>query len=408
MRRIVVVGASLAGVAASETLRRHGFDGKLFLIGDEPHLPYDRPPLSKEHLAGVIDDDAVRLRPAEWADTNQLELIIGARAVGLDLQTRSIALRDGTDVPFDGLVIATGAAPVPLPGTPVLENVFMLRTLDDARRLRAALQPGVRVAIVGGGFIGAEIAATLQGGSISCTIIESLPAPLSRILGLGFGEAIADLHRQHGVRVVCGVPVAGLEDLGGRVTGVRLADGGVVPADIVVIGIGVRPSTGWLAGSGLELGDGVVCDSRCRTAAPGVTAAGDVARWEHPALGSIRLEHWENAVGQGEAAALALLDGDAAPEYAPVPYVWSDQYGRKIQIVGWPDPGDDLVIIDGALDQTRCFAVYGRAGRLVAAVGIGRARLVRQARQLLSRPVSLSAAIDQLGMSGAALATGRD
>jgi 3-phenylpropionate/trans-cinnamate dioxygenase ferredoxin reductase subunit len=408
MRRIVVVGASLAGVAASETLRRGGFDGELFLIGDEPHLPYDRPPLSKEHLAGTVDDAALRLRPAKWADAQRLELILGARAVGLDLRARSIALHDETSLPFDGLVIATGAVPVRLPGTAVLENVFLLRTLEDARRLRAALQPGVRVAIVGGGFIGAEIAATLHGAGISATIIESLPAPLSRVLGLAFGEALADVHRRHGVRVLCGTPVAGLEDLGGRVTGVRLGDGGVVPADVVVIGIGVRPSTGWLEGSGLELRDGVVCDSRCRTTAPGVVAAGDVARWEHPALGSTRLEHWENAVAQGEAAALALLDGDAAPEYAPVPYVWSDQYGRKIQIVGRPDPGDDLIIVDGALDAARYLALYGRAGRLVAAVGVGRARLVRQARQLLSQPagVSVSAAIDQLSASGSSVRAG--
>jgi 3-phenylpropionate/trans-cinnamate dioxygenase ferredoxin reductase component len=404
MRRIVVVGASLAGVAASETLRRSGFGGELFLIGDEPHLPYDRPPLSKDHLAGTIDDDALRLRPAEWAGTLQLDLILGTRAVGLDLRARSIALHDGTNLPFDGLVIATGAAPMPLPGTPVLENVFTLRTLEDARRLRAAMRPGVRLAIVGGGFIGVEIAATLQSDSISCTIIESFPAPLSRILGPGFGEAIADVHRQHGVRVMGGVPVAGLEDDGGRVAGVRLVDGSVVPADVVVIGIGVRPATGWLAGSGLELRDGVVCDSRCRTTVPGVVAAGDVARWEHPALGSIRLEHWENALSQGEAAALGLLDGDAAPEYAPVPYVWSDQYGRKIQIVGRPDPGDDLIIIDGALDEPRYFALYGRAGRLVAAVGVGRARQIRQARQLLSQPVLLSAAIDQLSASGSSVA----
>ena len=393
MERIVVVGASLAGLRAAEALRRAGFTGSLTLVGAEDHLPYDRPPLSKQVLAGDWDVDRLWLRPPDDYEPLGLDLRLGRRATDLDVEGREVLLHGGEVLPYDGVIIATGAAPRRLPGCPQLDGVVELRTLDDALALRTAFEQEPKVVVVGAGFIGAEVAATARQRGLDVTVLEALPVPLSRGLGDRMGTACAALHLDHGVDVRCGVGVSGFEGER-RVTGVRLTNGAVVPADVVVVGVGVTPETAWLESSGLELNDGVVCDELCR-AAPGVYVAGDVARWTNPLVGqSMRVEHWTNAAEQGQAAAENLLAGEGAGSpFAPVPYFWSDQYEVKIQFVGLARPGDDVEVVDGSLEAHRFVAIYGRAGRFVACLAFSRPRLVMAYRRLLAEGASWDEAL---------------
>jgi NADPH-dependent 2,4-dienoyl-CoA reductase/sulfur reductase-like enzyme len=379
-----VVGASLAGLRAVETLREHGYDGRLVLVGAEPSLPYDRPPLSKQVLAGDWSPDQIVLRPADSYPSLALDMRLGRRATGLDLDTRAVVLDDGERIDFDGLVIATGCRPRLLPGTPDVAGLHVLRTLDDALAIRDALETTSRVVVVGAGFIGSEVAATCRMRGLDVTLLEALPIPLAKALGEEMGAACAELHRDNGVDIRVGVAVEGL-DGHGRVERVRLSDGGKVDADLVVIGVGVAPETAWLEGSGLVLRDGVVCDASCFASAPGVVAAGDVARWHNPLFGvDMRVEHWTNAAEQGVAAARALLAGASAEPFAPVPYFWSDQYDVKIQFVGMCAPGDELRIVHGSVAERRFVALYGRAGRLVGALALSRPRLLMAYRRLIA------------------------
>jgi NADPH-dependent 2,4-dienoyl-CoA reductase/sulfur reductase-like enzyme len=403
-RSIVVVGASVAGVAAAEELRRLGYDGTLTVIGEERHAPYDRPPLTKAILAGE-DPAACALRSAEWPEELEVDLRTGTRAERLDLAARELEVTGGERLAYEGLVIAAGSTPRRLPG-PALDGVFTVRTLDDSLALRAALVPGARLVVVGGGFIGAEVAATARGLGVEVTIVEGEPTPLARALGTEIGGFVARMHADEGVEVRCGVAVAGLEG-DGRVERVRLADGSSLAAEVVVVGLGVRPSTAWLEDSGLALDDGVVCDGFCR-ATPGVVAAGDVARWEHPRHGSVRIEHWENAVAQSRFAAAALL-GTASEPFAPVPYVWSDQYGHKIQIVGRREAGDELIVVDGSPAERRFVAAYVAGdGRVTAAVTVDRRATAMRIRGLLRSGLTLTDLTAQLerAPSAAAAATG--
>jgi 3-phenylpropionate/trans-cinnamate dioxygenase ferredoxin reductase subunit len=388
MKSILVVGASLAGLHAAEALRREGFDGAVTMIGAEEHLPYDRPPLSKQFLAGEATAASLRLRSESELSAQGLDVLPGRRATGLDAANRAVQLDDGTDLPYDGLVIATGASPRTIPGSEELAGVFVIRTLDDAVALREALEAASEVVVVGGGFIGAETAATCSKAGKQVTIIEVLEQPMIQALGEEIGSILARLHTDHGVRIRCRSRVRRL--LGTcRVTGVELGDGTIVPADVVVVGIGVTPNTQWLAGSGLALEDGVVCDSRCR-AAPGIVAAGDVARWHNEFVDArMRLEHWENAVDQGEAAAIALLRGDQANPFIPVPYVWSDQYDCRIQIVGGRLGADRLDIAYGSADTYRFTGVYSRNGRPIGAVAVNRPRLANVCRAAIASRLSL-------------------
>ncbi len=379
LREVLVVGGGLAGLRAVEELRRLGYDGSLTMVCEEALPPYDRPPLSKQYLAGKWDLDRVTLVPDGKLQSLDVEMRLGTRASGLDLANRRITLQDGTTLPFDGLVIATGATPRQLPGVPDSERLFTLRTLDDSTRLRRALaEPGARVVVVGAGFIGSEVASTASSLGASVTVLEALPVPLARVLGEEMGSACAGLHADHGVRLRTGVGVLGIRRLGGSdgPLAVDLADGSSIEAEAVVVGIGVRPETSWLEGSGLQLSDGIVCDSSLR-AAPGVVVAGDVARWPHPLIGrEVRLEHWENATEQGRHAAASLLLGEQAEPFGTVPYFWSDQYGVKIQFVGDAQPGDELRVVDGSVAERRFVACYGRGGRLVGALAFGRPRLL--------------------------------
>lgn len=390
LRTVVVVGASLAGLRAVEALRERGFDGRLVWVGAEPHAPYDRPPLSKEILRGEWEPERIALA-RDGVEAFGAELRFGVRAEALDTTARRIALAGGETLDFDGLVIATGATPRRLPGQPDLEGVHVLRTLDDALAIRTALAKGPRVAVVGGGFIGAEAAASCRQRGLEVAMIEALGNPLEQALGAELGGLFADLHREQGVRLLTGAPVAALEGAG-RIERVRLADGRTLDADLVVVGIGVRPETGWLEGSGLALRDGVVCDERCR-AAPGIVAAGDVARWRHPRWGELRVEHWSNAVEQAGAAVTALFEGDAAPPFAPVPYVWSDQYDAKLFVAGRPRAGDELRVVEGSLAERRFVALFGRDGRLTGAASIGPARRFLPWRRALAEDLGIDEAL---------------
>lgn len=405
---IVIVGASLAGLQAAQTLRRAKFEGPVVMIGAEQHFPYDRPPLSKQYLAGGWDEDKLRLRaavdPAEWG----LDWRLGRAATGLDLGERTVRFGDGEEIGFGGLVLACGARARTLPGSR-LGGVHVLRTLDDARALRADLEAGPeRVCVIGAGFIGAEVAATARGRGLEVTMIEAAASPLLRVLDVAAGNAIAELHRGHGVDVRLGVGVAELRgvaelcngDAGAesdRVAAVVLADGAVVEADVVVVGIGVVPNTEWLTGSGLEIDNGVVCDDTC-LAAPGVVACGDVARWSNRRYGRLtRVEQWDNAVDQGAYVAHRLLAGDNGYEpFAPVPWFWSDQYDRKMQLAGVPTPNAEVVA--GSFEEQRFVQLYvDDDGAFVGALAWNRPRQAIQARQMLEQGASIDDARSALG-----------
>jgi 3-phenylpropionate/trans-cinnamate dioxygenase ferredoxin reductase component len=411
---IVVVGGSLAGLRAAEELRSQGFAGTITVIGDEPHAPYDRPPLSKQVLAGDWPAERTGLAVALDGGLDALEIDwrLGVRAAALDLGARHLVLAGGERVAFDGLIIATGAAPRELPGTEGLAGVHTLRTLDDCLAVRADLDAGARqVVVVGAGFIGSEVAATCRTRGCDVTILEALPVPLGRALGDEMGAVMGDLHRDHGVDLRLGAGVAGFEG-GERVERVRLADDSIVDADLAVVGIGVTPNTGWLEGSGLALDDGVVCDATT-LAAPGVVAAGDVARWPSHRFGELmRIEHWDNAIAMGEHAARRLLAEEpftlrsgSSPRpasgtepgiaaYDPVPWFWSDQYDRKIQLVGRSSGADEVVVIDGSTDERRFVALYRRGDRLVGALAMNRPRLLVAFRGLVERRATWEEALE--------------
>jgi NADPH-dependent 2,4-dienoyl-CoA reductase/sulfur reductase-like enzyme len=374
LSNVVVVGAGVAGTRAAETLRQQGYDGALTIVGAERQAPYHRPPLSKKLLTGKVHRAGVDLAPQFDIDARVLR---GASALKLDMSTRTVQVRDDDQdlpVPFDGLVIASGAVPREWPGGPVPDGVLMLRTVEDCLAIRERLGSRPRVVVVGGGFIGAEVAASCRSLGLDVVLIEKAAGPLLAALGKELAPRWAELHRQHGVDLRVGVGVDAFVG-NGRVQGVRLTDGSQVPADLVIIGLGVTPATDWLGGSGLHVDDGVICDAT--GAADGstpdatVVAAGDVARWWHPLYERhLRTEHWEDAGRQGAAAARTLLVGrDRAEAYDEVPYFWSDQYDVKLQMLGVTGDYDAVEIIEGDPDAWGFVAAYGRGGRTVAVLG---------------------------------------
>ncbi|WP_340374450.1 FAD-dependent oxidoreductase [Streptomyces sp. SS7] len=392
MRSITVVGASLAGLSTVRALRTDGYDGEIVVVGEERHTPYDRPPLSKDFLKGDVDAAALALGDAEEYADLDVQWLLGERAVGLDPAARTVTLAGGRHVRTHGVVVATGAAARTLPGTDGLAGVHTLRTLDDALALRAELTDGrPRLVVIGAGFIGAEVASTARGLGLDVTVVESLGIPLERQLGREMGLVCSSLHSDHGVRLLCGTGVAGL--LGeGRVTGVRLADGRVLPADVVVAGVGVRPATDWLAGSGVPVDDGVVCDAGCATGVPGVVAVGDVARCPHPFTGRhARIEHWTNAGEQARTAARTLLTGVSAPAAATAPYFWSDQYGVRIQLAGYVAPGAEPEVVEGDLGSRSFTAVYRREGTPVAVLSLNQPKFFNRLRRTLVPAVPAAA-----------------
>ncbi|MGW3103437.1 NAD(P)/FAD-dependent oxidoreductase [Streptomyces sp. NPDC001100] len=389
MRTVAVVGASLAGLSAARSLRKQGYDGRLVVIGDEPHRPYDRPPLSKEFLAGTVGE-ADLLLEADGEDL-RAEWLLGARAVALQVDgaERVLTLDDGREVRADGVVLATGAVARNLPGTDGLAGVHTLRTLDDARALRDELALGGRLVVIGGGFIGAEVASTAYALGLDVTVIEAAPTPLAGPLGETMGSIVSALHEAHGVRLLCGAGVKGLsgED---RVDAVLLEDGRTVPADIVVVGVGARPCVDWLGGSGVELDNGVKCGADGRTSLAGVVAVGDCANWYDPRAGSHRrVEHWTGARERPDAAVAALLSwGAAEPGMPRPPYFWSDQYGVKIQFAGHAAGADSVTVEEGAPGDRSFLAVYRCAGQPVAVLAMNQPRLFMRWRKQLAATVS--------------------
>ncbi|MEU6371575.1 FAD-dependent oxidoreductase [Streptomyces sp. NPDC046909] len=388
MNTIAVIGAGAAGLSAAETLRREGFTGRLALVGEEPTPPYDRPPLSKQVLAGTWDLDRTMLRKHDHYQEAGIELLTGRRAVGLDLPKRALLLDRDERLPFDGLIIATGVTARRLPFGHHLDGVHVLRGAQDAVGLRVALAGQPRVVVVGAGFLGMEVAAVARSLGLDVTVVDPLPTPMVRQFGTTIGELIADRHRDQGVRLRTGVGVTDLLGSDGRVTGVQLDDGTVQPADCVLVAIGAVPAVGWLSSSGLALGDGIRCDEYCQ-AAPGVYAAGDVASWPSPRYGRrLRLEHRLNATEQGTTAARNLLRGNTEV-FDPVPYFWTDQYEVKIQAHGVFPTGHEPEVVEGSPAENKFVALWREDGRTVGVLGWNSAKQARQYRQqLIDEPVS--------------------
>jgi len=390
---VVIAGGGLAAQRCAETLRKRGYGDPIRIVSAEAEAPYDRPPLSKDVAAGAADGAAVRFRDAGWYADNEVELLLGRAADGLDPGARRLDLEGGDRLSYDELVIATGAAPRKLPLLDGFANAFPLRTLGDARCLRAELRPGAHLAIVGAGFIGQEVAATARACGVEVTIVEALELPLVGILGAEFGRWVVDVHRDEGVRVLTGARLESARG-NGRVEELRLTGGETLRCDAVVVGVGVAPAASWVVGAGLDPA-GIATDAAGRTGIPHVHAAGDVSRPLDPRLGEhVRTEHWDAASRQGVAVATAILGEEPRP--VPLPSFWSDQYGIRIQYVGHAAAADEARVW-GAPDERDFHVLYRRAGRPVAALTVDRPRELAALRRLI-----------ESGDPGAATATETD
>ena len=368
MDSVTVVGASLAGLSTVRALRTGGYGGRIVVVGAERHAPYDRPPLSKAFLAGTAAEADLALLGEDDEDLG-VEWRLGVPAAGLDAAERAVALADGEVVRADAVVLATGSRARQLPGASGLAGVHVLRTLDDAVALRDDLAAGGRLVVVGGGFIGAEVASTARARGLVVTVVEAMPTPLAGPLGTEMGAVCGALHADHGVRLLTGVGVAGLVGTD-RVRAVDLLDGTRLPADVVVVGVGAQPNVEWLADSGLDVAGGVATDATCATTAPGVVAVGDCARsYDVHARRPVRIEHWTHALQQ-PAAAVATLLGTPTPHTA-LPYFWSEQYGLQVQLVGTREDGDEVTVVHGSVEERSFVATYERAGALAAVLGVG-------------------------------------
>ena len=377
--RVLVVGASASGLSTVEALRRQQYQGEITVLGAEVHAPYDRPPLSKQVLSGAWDPDRAALRTQDLLSALDAELVLGDSATALDPVTLTVRTESGRELRADAIVIATGVHARTLPGHEGLAGVHVLRTLDDAMALRKDVLACSRLVVVGEGVLGAEIAATARALGVDVTMTGPQPAPMALQVGPMVSGLLADLHSSHGVRLRLGTGVVGLSGQDGRVTGVRLETGEELPADVVVVAIGASPATEWLAGSGLDLDNGVVCDSRCR-AADGIYAVGDVARWHHEQLGGlVRLENRTNATEQAAAVASVIL-GDDRP-YVPIPYFWTDQFDVKIQVHGVLAADAEVDVVEGDVSTGRFVARYSRGDAVIGVLGWNMPKQVRQRRQ---------------------------
>lgn len=362
---VLVVGASAGGLTTAEALRRKGFEGRITLLGDETHLPYDRPPLSKQVLSGAWEPVRAQLRQEPALRALDAELVLGDRATGLDVMNRTVRTESGRRLGADAMVIATGVRARTFPGQANLAGVHVIRTLDDALALRAELAVAGRLVVVGDGVLGAEVAATGRGLGLDVTLAGPQSVPMESQFGVWAGGLLGDLHTEQGVRLRLGTGVSGLAGVSGRVTGVVLESGERLPADVVVVAIGGIPATDWLADSGLTCENGIVCDATCR-AADGIYAVGDVARWRHQGLGALlRLENRTNATEQAVAVASNILGADQP--YTPVPYFWTDQYDVKVMVHGLIPSGAEVEVVEGD-PAARRFVALCRSGGVARAV----------------------------------------
>ena len=385
---IVIVGGGLAAARTAEQLRRSEYTGPVTIVSDEVHLPYDRPPLSKEVLRKEVDD--VALKPRDWYDENDITLRLGSAATSLDTHEQTVTLDDGTVLGYDELVITTGLVPRRIPAFPDLEGIRVLRSFDESMALREHASAARRAVVIGAGFIGCEVAASMRGLGVDVVLVEPQPQPLAAVLGEQIGELVARLHRDEGVDVRLGLGVAEVRGEG-HVDTVVLTDGTEVPADLVVVGIGSRPATEWLDGSGIEVDNGVICDEAGRTSAPNVWALGDVASWRNPMGHQARVEHWSNVAEQARVVVPAMLGRDT-PSNVVVPYFWSDQYDIKIQCLGEPHATDIVHLVED--DGRKFLAYYERDGVLVGVVGGGLPGKVMKVRGKIAAGTPISEMLD--------------
>jgi NADPH-dependent 2,4-dienoyl-CoA reductase/sulfur reductase-like enzyme len=362
---VVIVGGGLAAARTAEQLRRSEYSGAITIVSDEDHLPYDRPPLSKEVLRAETDD--VTLKPAEFYAENNITMLLGNGAKSVDTEAKTLTLADGVQLPYDELIIATGLVPRRIRSFPDLPGIHVLRNFDESLKLRQEAGTARRAVVVGAGFIGCEVAASLRKMGVEVVLVEPQPSPLASVLGTQIGDLVTRLHRAEGVDVRCGI---GVSEVSGddRVRKVTLGDGTELDADLVIVGIGSHPATEWLDGSGLEIDNGVVCDEVGRASAPHVWAIGDVASWRDHVGGQVRVEHWSNVADQARVLVPTLLGGEPSAAVS-VPYFWSDQYDVKIQALGEPEATDTVHIVED--DGRKFLAYYERDGVVVGVVGGG-------------------------------------
>jgi 3-phenylpropionate/trans-cinnamate dioxygenase ferredoxin reductase subunit len=384
----VIVGAGLAAWSAASTLRTEGFDGRIVLVGAEEHLPYDRPPLSKEYLRGEVDRDKVFLGGDVWYAENEIETWLASRVQTIVPAGRRVQLTDGRELCYDKVLVATGGRPraLDVPGRH-LDGVFYLRSLEDADAIRHAFEQGTRLGIVGGGFIGAEVAAAARRKGLEVTLVEALSEPLANALGSEMGHICGSIHRDEGVEVRTNEIVVALEGRD-RVTAILTSTGAFIRCDVVVVGVGIVPNVEVLERSGVDVRGGVVVDELCQTAVEGVYAAGDVARHRHPLFGEIRVEHWQNALNQGAAAARSML-GIAEP-YADVHWFWSDQYDHNLQYAGFATNWEEVVVRGSIVDRD-FISFYLKGGKVKAVFAVNRGRDVRRAMRVIEADVPVEA-----------------
>ncbi|WP_369182191.1 NAD(P)/FAD-dependent oxidoreductase [Streptomyces sp. Y1] len=370
-RPIVVVGASLGGAKAAQALREAGYEGGIVLIGEEHERPYERPPLSKGFLLGKEPREKIYVHPPQWYAEHDVTLRLGTPVVSIDPAAHTVTLADDGEVAYSKLLLTTGSVPrrLPVPGADQ-DGVLYLRRVEDSERIKAVLRPGARIAVIGAGWIGLEVAAAARSAGAHVTVLEAAELPLLRVLGREVAEVFADLHRDHGVDLRFGTQVAELTGAGGTVNGVRLGDGTLVDADAVVVGIGISPATALAEAAGLTVDNGIKTDQHLRTSDPDVYAAGDVANAFHPLFGThLRVEHWANAVNQPQTAARAMLGEDAV--YDRVPYFFSDQYDLGLEYLGYVAPGDyDQVVFRGDRAGREFIAFWLSGGRVLAGMNV--------------------------------------
>jgi 3-phenylpropionate/trans-cinnamate dioxygenase ferredoxin reductase subunit len=370
-RTHVIVGASLAGAKAAETLRAEGFDGPVVLIGEESDRPYERPPLSKDYLLGKAERETLYVHPREWYAEHDVDLRLGVAVTAIDRAAHEVSLADGSKAGYARLLLATGSSPrrLSLPGAD-LDGVLYLRSAGDSDRIRAAFQGASRVAVIGAGWIGLETAAAARAAGAEVTVLEMADLPLLRVLGRQVAQVFADLHKDNGVDLRCGVQISEITGRGGKAAGLRLADGSHVEADVVIVGVGITPNVQLASAAGLEVDNGIWVDAQLRSSDPDIFAAGDVANALHPLLGKhVRVEHWANALNQPQTAAKAMLGQDVA--YDLVPYFFTDQYDLGMEYAGYVEPdGYDEVIFRGDAGRREFIAFWLGGGRVLAGMNV--------------------------------------